>query len=118
MGNYETAMKNLRKAGIPGPGLSKHTDEQLIKKRATKKALIDRYNEYIESGEAAADFEKVRIRTPDKAIALAEDRIYGKATQHIEHTGSLITNIEISFVASPAITVAGVQQIEGSSQDD
>lgn len=80
----KTGGRDFKKGAKPGPGRPKDTPE----KKLRKIALRERLKEYLESGEAAADFEALRKKKPGLAIETALDRIEGRPKQSIEHSGA------------------------------
>lgn len=93
-GKREIAIKNLEKGRRPGPGRGKMTPENHAKKMAIKEHL----QKYLESGEAAEDFEKMRQKYVDKALKFAYESQYGTPKQAVEHSGEMkLSGVKVVF---------------------
>ncbi len=70
------------------------TDEE----RAKGKHILQHMKEYIASGEAAEDFEKLRLKMTDKALDMAMNRTIGPVRQEVEHSGAIGISITREIV--------------------
>ena len=86
-------MKNLQKAGIPGPGPRKLTAEQKEQGKIKRIALLDYYAEYLKSGEAVLDFQKAKQKQTLAALQEATERVHGKASQKVEVDANININL-------------------------
>ena len=79
--------------GDPRAGRKPESEETKLKRRAIK----ERLNEYLESGEASDDFDNAREKSPFAALEFAMDRVMGKPTQPLEHGGSVAVTPGINW---------------------
>lgn len=81
-GKNPNSLANLKRTA--GPGRPKMTLEE----KEIKKAIREYMKEYLESGEAAKDFEWVRKKKPELALEMSLNRIYGRVDRPISDPGT------------------------------
>ncbi len=108
----KTGGRNFLPGNRGGPGRGRLSLEEKVK----RKALLDHYKAYLESGQAVQDFQKLRKKKPEMALRLAEERIYGPPTQQVNPPGNKILVIQNLGQLGLNVTVVSKDNLDALKQ--
>ena len=92
-GKNPNSLANLKRTA--GPGRPKMSSKEKAIRKIVKEHIMDHLKEYLTSGEASQDFEKIRQKRPDVSLDMALNRVYGRIDRPIGGSDNSGTQVNL-----------------------